>query len=60
MKNSGERPGSPDPAKSEGDRSPQLAGVLTLVQDLTGLIHSESTADLFGHAFSTLTRAVPF
>jgi diguanylate cyclase (GGDEF)-like protein len=60
VNNSGERPGFRDPAKSEGDRSPQLAGVLTLVQDLTRLIHSESMADLFGHAFSTLTKAVPF
>jgi diguanylate cyclase (GGDEF)-like protein len=60
VNNSGERPGSRDPAKSEGNRSPQLAGVLTLVQDLTRLIHSESMADLFGHAFSTLTKAVPF
>ncbi|HEV8661268.1 MAG TPA: sensor domain-containing diguanylate cyclase [Thermoanaerobaculia bacterium] len=42
------------------NRPPQLAGVLTLVQDLARLIHSDSAADLFGHAFHTLTRAVPF
>jgi diguanylate cyclase (GGDEF)-like protein len=60
VNNSGERPGARDPANSEGERSPRLVSVLTLVQELTHLIHSESLADLFGHAFTTLTRAVPF
>ena len=41
-------------------RAPQLAAVLTLVQDLTALAHSESAADLYGHAFTTLARAIPF
>lgn len=39
---------------------PQLEGVLTLVKDLSALIHSDSTADLFGHAFHTLAKAIPF
>ena len=42
------------------DHRPHLAGVLALVKDLAGLIHSDSTADLFGHAFHTLVRTVPF
>lgn len=41
------------------DASP-LAAVLTLVQDLTALAQSESAADLYGHAFTTLARAIPF
>jgi diguanylate cyclase (GGDEF)-like protein len=45
---------------NSGARAPQLAAVLTLVQDLTGLAHSESAADLYGHAFTTLARAIPF
>ena len=44
---------------SDGRASP-LAAVLTLVQDLTGLAHSDSAADLYGHAFTTLARAIPF
>ncbi len=43
-----------------GGRAPQLEAVLTLVQDLTRLAQSESAADLFGHAFSTLARTIPF
>lgn len=34
--------------------------MLALVKDLAGLIHSDSTADLFGHSFHTLVKAVPF
>lgn len=45
---------------TSGERAPQLAAVLTLVQDLTRLAHSDSAADLFGHAFSTLARTIPF
>ncbi len=45
---------------NKADHRPQLAGVLALVKDLAGLIHSESTADLFGHAFHTLVKTVPF
>jgi diguanylate cyclase (GGDEF)-like protein len=45
---------------NKADHRPQLAGVLALVKDLAGLIHSDSTADLFGHAFHTLARTVPF
>lgn len=45
---------------TSGAGSPQLAAVLTLVQDLTGLARSESAADLYGHAFITLARAIPF
>jgi len=43
-----------------GARAPQLEAVLTLVRDLTRLAQSESAADLFGHAFSTLARTIPF
>ena len=42
------------------NRPPQLAGVLALVQDLARLIHSDSEAGLFSHAFHTLTKTVPF
>ncbi|GAC1400377.1 MAG: hypothetical protein NVSMB68_15350 [Thermoanaerobaculia bacterium] len=58
MKTSGEQPRPGGEQASE--RDPQLAGVLTLVQDLTGLAHSESAAELFSHAFSTLARTIPF
>lgn len=45
---------------TSGADAPQLAAVLTLVQDLTGLARSESAADLYGHAFTTLARTIPF
>ena len=59
MKTSGEKPGSGD-LKTTTERDPQIAGVLALVQELTALAHSETAADLFGHAFTTLARTVPF
>ena len=34
--------------------------MLALVQDLSGLARSDSVADLFSHAFTTLVRAIPF
>lgn len=45
---------------TSGAEAPQLAAVLTLVRDLTELASSESAADLFGHAFTTLARTIPF
>lgn len=59
MNTSGEKSGLPGKGEA-AERDPQIAGVLTLVQDLTALAHSESAADLFGHAFSTLAGTVPF
>src|SRR5512132_2900024 len=59
VKTSGEKPGS-GATDTTTERDPQIAGVLSLVQDLTALAHSESAGDLFGHAFSTLARTVPF
>jgi diguanylate cyclase (GGDEF)-like protein len=52
--------GSGSSVNTSGARAPQLADVLRLVQDLTGLADSESAADLFGHAFTTLARTIPF
>ena len=46
--------------KTATERDPQIAGVLALVQELTALAHSETAADLFGHAFTPLERTVPF
>ena len=43
-----------------GSHPQQLAGVLTLVKDLAAVIHSDSTAELFGQSFHTLASAVPF
>ncbi len=41
--------------------SNDLSGVLALVQELTGkLAHSDSTADLFSHAFPVLFPTLPF
>ena len=59
MKDHGERRTSRH-SELATDPHPQLAGVLTLVKDLAALIHSDSTAELFGHAFHTLAKAVPF
>ena len=52
--------GSGSSVNTSGAGSPQLAAVLTLVQDLTGLARSETAAELYGHAFTTLARAIPF
>ncbi len=59
MKTSGEKTGIRGKRKAP-ERDPQIAGVLSLVQDLTALARSESAADLFGHAFTTLAATVPF
>lgn len=52
--------GSGSSVNTSGAEAPQLAAVLTLVQDLTALADSESAADLFGHAFTTLAGTIPF
>ncbi|HSP34603.1 MAG TPA: hypothetical protein VLU46_09840, partial [Thermoanaerobaculia bacterium] len=52
--------GSGSSVNTSGAEAPQLAAVLTLVQDLTALADSGSAADLFGHAFTTLARTIPF
>jgi diguanylate cyclase (GGDEF)-like protein len=49
-----------DSGVNRADDRPQLAEVLALVKDLSGLIHSDSTADLFGQSFHTLLKAIPF
>jgi diguanylate cyclase (GGDEF)-like protein len=54
VKTSGERPAG------SRNRPPQIAGVLSLVQELTRLVHSDSPAELFGRAFSTLAGVIPF
>jgi len=46
--------------EAANDPHPQLTGVLALVKDLASVIHSDSTAELFGQSFHTLVKAVPF
>ncbi len=59
MKKAGERRASRSVGVADEHHS-RLAGVLTLVKDLAGVIHSDSTAELFGQSFHTLAKAVPF
>lgn len=52
--------GNDSRVNTSGAPVPQLAVVLTLVHELTGLAQSESAAALYGHAFTTLAGAIPF